>query len=82
VSVEVAEQLVSLVGAGLILAAYAAQQMEKLSPNSFLYLSSNFIGALILGVIAFRARQTGLTLVEAAWSVISFIALIKLLRKR
>ena len=71
------EQLISLVGALLILSAYGAQQFQKLSPTSSLYLLLNFAGATILGIIAMRARQLGLSLVEGAWAIISLAMLVK-----
>ncbi len=74
------EQAISLVGALMILAAYAAHQMGRLDRNSILYLVLNTIGAVILGIVALRARQAGLTLLEGVWALISLIALIKNLR--
>jgi uncharacterized membrane protein len=74
------EQVISLVGAVMILIAYAAHQMGRLDRNSFLYLTLNLIGAVILGIVAARAKQSGLTLMEGAWALISLIALVKNLR--
>jgi hypothetical protein len=71
------EQLISLIGALMILGAYGAQQFHKLSANSSLYLALNFVGAVILAIIAIRARQLGLSLVETAWALISLFVLLK-----
>lgn len=71
------EQLISLVGALMILGAFGAQQFHKLSATSGLYLALNFVGAVILAVIAIRARQLGLSLVESAWALISVFMLLK-----
>ena len=71
------EQLISLIGALMILGAYGAQQFQKLSATSPIYLVLNFAGAAILGIIAIRARQLGLSVVEAAWALISLFMLFK-----
>jgi hypothetical protein len=71
------EQLISLVGALMILGAYGAQQFHKISATSSLYLVLNFVGAVILAIIAIRAQQVGLSLVEIAWALISLFMLLK-----
>jgi hypothetical protein len=74
------EQTVSIVAAVMILGAYAGQQSGKLSSTGLLYLILNLIGAIILGIIAWRARQIGLTIVEVSWGIISLVSLIRILR--
>jgi glycopeptide antibiotics resistance protein len=76
-----AEQIVSLIGAGMILFAYGAQYLQKMRTTDALYSVLNLAGSLILAVIAFRLRQTGITLLESAWAVISGAALIRSFRK-
>ena len=71
------EQIVSLVGAAMVLLAYAGQQLKKLESDQLSYILLNLIGAVILAVIAFGVRQTGLTLVEVSWAIISALALIR-----
>lgn len=65
----------------MILGAFAAQQFHKLSATSSLYLALNFVGAVILAVIAIRARQLGLSLVESAWALISLFMMLKSTRR-
>ena len=72
-----AEQIISLAAAALILIAYGAHQAGKLRSDSFLYLLLNLVGAGILAMIAFRIKQLGLTVVESAWTLISVAALIR-----
>jgi hypothetical protein len=74
------EQVISLFGAGMILLAYGAQQMNKMRQTDLLYILLNLFGSLILAVIAFRLRQTGITLLESAWAIISGAALIRSFR--
>lgn len=76
------EQLISLLGAAMMLVAYAGQQLKKLQPDKFLYILLNLIGAIILTVVAYRVRQTGLTLVEGSWAVISALSMIRYLQQK
>jgi hypothetical protein len=57
-------QIVSLAGAGMILAAYAASQLGRMNRQSALYLCLNLAGSTILTVSALRARSLGLTALE------------------
>jgi hypothetical protein len=70
-------QAVSLVGAAMILAAFAAQQAGKLSGEDRTYLVLNFLGALILTWFAVEAKNAGLIVLEGAWAVISLVSLAK-----
>jgi hypothetical protein len=74
------EQLISMVAAIVILVAYALQQNGKLAANGFTYISLNFVSGIILGIVALRARQLGLTVLEFAWAGISAVSLIRVLR--
>ena len=76
------EQLISLIGAAMILIAYGANQMGRMDRNSPVYLTLNFVGAIILGIIAARVKQIGLTILEGTWALISLIALVKYFAKR
>ncbi len=70
-------QAVSLVGAGMILAAFAAQQAGKLGREDLVYLLLNLVGSVILTYFAWQARNAGLTVLEGVWAVISLISLLK-----
>jgi hypothetical protein len=70
------DQLVQIVGAVLILVAYGAAQLERLDPQSRLYLGLNLAGSLILGVLAASTAQWGFLLLEGAWSLISLWGLV------
>jgi hypothetical protein len=72
-------QAISLLGAAMILAAFAAQQAGKLSGEDRAYLMLNFFGAVILTWFAVDAKSAGLIVLEGSWAVIS---LVSLLRKR
>ena len=75
------EQLVQVVGALLILIAFAAAQFGAMDQHSRTYLALNFIGSLILGVLAWRERQWGFLLLESVWAVVSGWGLRSTLRR-
>jgi len=75
-------QAISLVGAALILAAFAAQQAGRLQPSDAAYLALNFVGSAILAYFAIEAKSLGLSVLESAWAVISLWSLGKALRAR
>ena len=64
-------QVVSIVGAILILAAFAAQQMKRLEAETKTYQILNLIGGFCLCVTAVAWRQYGFILLEGSWTVIS-----------
>jgi hypothetical protein len=70
-------QAVSLIGAAMILAAFAAQQAGKLGREDLPYLGLNLVGSVILTYFAVEARNSGLIALEGAWAVISLLSLVK-----
>jgi len=74
-------QVVSILGAALILLAYAAHQAGWLGRDSALYHAVNAVGGLALCLVAVEARQIGFIILEAAWAVISAVALVRTLRR-
>jgi len=75
------EQIVSLVGAGMILLAFLGAQSGKLDQKGIPYLLLNLIGSAVLAIIAARAKQLGLTLLEGAWAFITLFSLSTVLYK-
>ena len=70
-------QVVSLVGAVLILAAFWANQRGALSVDRVSYNALNFVGAAVLAWVAVVNTQYGFIVLEGAWALISLIALIR-----
>jgi len=73
------DQVIQIVGALLILAAFAAVQFERMKPDSRLYLALNLVGSLILAALAVHASQWGFVLLETVWAVVSAWGLVALL---
>jgi hypothetical protein len=70
-------QIVSLIGAALILAAFGAQQAGRLRPEAPAYLVLNLVGSLILTYFAVEARNLGLIALEGSWAAISLFSLVR-----
>lgn len=69
-------QVIQLVGAMLILVAFALAQFRKIDQAAYGYLVPNFLGAVVLGVIAVIERQWGFVLLEVVWGLVSLWSII------
>ena len=74
------EQLVQVIGALLILTAFAAAQFGRLDQRSVSYLVLNLIGSVILAVLAAVEEQLGFLLLESIWAIVSAWSLFDELR--
>ena len=72
------DQLIQIIGALLILAAFAAVQFDRMSPDSRLYLALNLAGSIVLAVLAVAASQWGFVLLEGVWAIVSAWGLLRL----
>jgi hypothetical protein len=73
-------QVVSLLGALMILLAYAANQFGKLRTASVAYSLLNAAGAATLTLVAALESQWGFLLLEGVWTLVSLAALAQLVR--
>jgi membrane-bound ClpP family serine protease len=71
------DQVVQVVGALLILAAFAAAQFDKLDVESKTYLWLNLVGSAILFALALDASQWGFVLLEGVWAIVSAAGLLR-----
>lgn len=75
-------QLLSVVGALMILAAYGLIQngvWRALDPG---YLTLNILGSLLLGIVALAERQIGFILLEFAWAGVGCVGAVQAWKAR
>jgi hypothetical protein len=65
------DQVIQIIGALLILAAYAAVQFDRMETTSRTYLTLNLAGSAILTVLAVASSQWGFVLLESVWAIVS-----------
>lgn len=73
-------QVVSVLGALAILAAYAANQFGLIGPSNLSYSVLNFVGSAVLAVIAAIEVQWGFILLEGVWAIVSLWGVVSALR--
>jgi len=76
------DQVLQIVGALLILAAFILSQRNLLDMNSYLYLTLNLAGASILAVLAFQQGRWGFVLLEGVWALVALVGLIVRLTRK
>ena len=69
--------IASLVGAILVLIAFAGTQFKRLDPESRTHAVLNLVGGLILFTVATIERNPGFMLMEFVWSAVSLRSLIR-----
>ena len=65
------DQVVQIVGALLILAAFAGAQFGRLDQSSLSYLWLNLVGSVVLAGLAYYEEQWGFLLLEFVWALVS-----------
>ena len=74
-------QIVSLIGAVLILLPFTASQFGRMRTSSLAYQLLNLIGSAALTAVAVLERQCGFILLEGTWAVMSLVGLSRLLQR-
>lgn len=75
-------QIISLLGALLILTPFAASQLGRLKTSSVSYQVMNMVGAGALTAVAILERQYGFILLEGVWTIMSVVGLIRIRSSR
>jgi hypothetical protein len=69
-------QAISVIGALLILGAFAANLLQWMNTSNLWYSLLNFVGSAILMVIAVIDQQYGFILLEGTWALVSLWGII------
>jgi len=64
-------QAIQIIGALIILGAFAASQLGEMQTDSRLYLLLNLVGSVILAILAVVEGQIGFILLEGVWAIVS-----------
>ena len=75
-------QVLSSIGALLILIAYIGHQMKWMDSGKPYYNLLNTLGGAVLAYVAIRPLQVGFVVLESTWTVISIYALYRALGRR
>ncbi len=75
-------QVISVVGAVMVLVAYGLIQGGVWRELDGGYLALNIVGSLLLGIVAIEDRRIGFVLLEFAWAGIGVIGVVRSLRAR
>jgi hypothetical protein len=73
-------QLLQIVGALMLLGAFAGAQLRLLRPDAFPYLILNLLGSALLAVLAYIEQQWGFLLLEGVWALVSLWSVLRHLR--
>jgi len=81
ITLETVIQITGMLGAALLLYAYAMISKGRLSNSSFSYHTYNFIGAFLVGINTAYMEAIGALILNVAWMFIAIWHLLKIPRQ-
>ena len=78
--ISLTQQIISFLGAVLVLVGYVGHQMKRLDARGVFYNLVNAAGAALLLYAALRPFQIGFALMEGTWTLVILAALGRALR--
>ena len=75
-------QVISVVGALMVLIAYGLIQAGTWRELDAGYLALNIVGSLLLGIVAIEDRRVGFVLLDFAWAGIAMVGVARAVRAR
>lgn len=75
-------QVLSVVGALMVLVAYGLIQSGVWRELDAGYLALNIVGSLLLGVVAIADQRVGFILLEFAWAGLGLIGVVRAVKAR
>lgn len=73
-------QLCGMVGALLVLTAYAGLQTKRLNSDGVVFNLCNFVGSALLGVVAVADNRWGFIVLETVWCLVTLPSLLAAVR--
>jgi hypothetical protein len=70
-------QVISVIGAAFILAAYAGVQARRLDPGKLPFSVANAVGSALLTYVAIVEEQIGFVLLEGVWFLVSMWGIVR-----
>lgn len=70
-------QILSVIGAALVLGAFGLLNAGKLRPHQLTYILMNFVGAGLLTWVAVADRRVGFIVLESSWALMSLLPLLR-----
>jgi len=64
-------QILSILGAAMVLFAYAANQRGRMTRDDVWYNVLNLVGSTLLTIVAVMDRRIGFILLEGLWAIFS-----------
>ncbi len=80
--ISIAHQIISFIGALLILIAYIGHQVHRMNPRGWLYNWLNAVGSALLGWMALSPFQIGFVILEFVWVIASMYGWYRGLQER